>query len=233
VKRFIEDNINGILGTIIFHLFLIIIFLGIRIHSVKRHQTEVVEITFQELPEDYLTPKEEIKKKILEEDGEMNEAQRKNIAVNTAKKVYKDISTEKYIEDVKKELNIVDYQAPDVSDEAILPKSDESPQKKRQASEEAEYSGETNITYYLKERDDRNLPVPVYTCHGGGIVLIGIDVNPEGYVTSASVNEIKEASDPQCLAEAAYEAAMNTRFSVDPSAPRKQEGWIKYHFVAQ
>jgi hypothetical protein len=232
LKKFFRNNLYGILGTIIFHLILLIVFLIAKIGQVKKAKEQAIAIEFvQQLP-DIEKIIEQKKKKLAEEMEPLSEQTRKNIAVNTADKLEKQISTKEYIDEVKKELGIksLHQQLPrDINDESVnIPKE----KKKEDKSLEKKYMGPTNITYYLDKRTKKYLPVPVYKCEGGGKVIVDIVVNQDGQVVSADISS-RSSSNSQCLQEVARSYALMTTFNMDFNAPPRQKGYISYKFIPQ
>ena len=78
-------------------------------------------------------------------------------------------------------------------------------------------------------RTRRYLEVPAYQCEGGGEVVVGITVNPSGEVVAAKI----ASGGDDCMREAALEAARNSLFNIDDSAPARQSGTITYLFIPQ
>ncbi len=104
------------------------------------------------------------------------------------------------------------------------------PQEKMPVKKE-QYNGPSVMSYKLDKRQALDLPVPVYQCETGGVVVVKMVVAQRGSVTSVSIDAAQSASD-ECLHEAAKRAAMLSKFSVSDS-PKSQEGTITYRFVAQ
>jgi TonB family protein len=225
------------LGTLAFHLFLLVIFLSVRLSEAKKEYNRVMLIEFTEEP----SPLEEIQQKKEMEERVNNAAEnfiRRNIGVNVAEKIEEELSTEKFEEQFKKQLNEANPDRMTPEDIAALREEFEKGEvasidkTKPSKGNKNPYMGPTNIEYYLPGRDDMNLYVPVYLCEGNGKVTINIQVDQKGFVTAASVSGKSEARD-ECLFEAALEAAKLSRFSVDLNAEPDQRGTITYHFVAQ
>jgi TonB family protein len=63
-------------------------------------------------------------------------------------------------------------------------------------------------------------------------VLVDIEVNPAGRVTSARVRANGSTADAS-LHSFAVEAARRSRFSASSDAAKFQPGWILYRFIAQ
>jgi TonB family protein len=78
-------------------------------------------------------------------------------------------------------------------------------------------------------RYSRHLVKPAYRCEGGGEVIVSVLVNQRGEVTSATVT----SGGDECMRQTAVEAARNSRFDINNSAPTKQQGTITYIFIPQ
>lgn len=235
MKILYSDNINGILGTVIFHLVLILVFIVFRIGDVKRKHIEYFPIDFEEELQDIDEIIKEIENMPVEID-QLDEEVRRNIAVNIADKMNQKISTEKYIEELKEELgieNLQQYLERDLPDKGNITYSEEEINKEeKEDKKENEYSGPTNVTYYLENRSKRYLPIPVYTCKGGGQVVVNIVVNQKGDVIGTSISDESDTRD-NCLIETAIKYAARSTFNMDYDAEPRQSGYIMYEFIPQ
>ncbi len=90
----------------------------------------------------------------------------------------------------------------------------------------------TTISYQLVNRNDIELPNPVYTCYGSGKVVINIEVNNLGKVIKNSYNRTSSTTSNECLIDAAMEYSAQARFSTDASKD-KQLGTITFNFPGQ
>jgi len=90
----------------------------------------------------------------------------------------------------------------------------------------------TTISYSLVNRTARGLPNPVYTCEGGGKVVINIVVNNNGYVIKTDYNSSASTTRNACLIDMAEEYAKQSNFTTDPNKD-KQLGTITYNFPGQ
>ncbi len=235
MKIIYSDNINGILGTVIFHLVLILFFLVVKTSDAKRKHIEYMPIDFEEEMQEIEDIIREIERMPVNIEP-LEEEVRKNIAVNVANNLNEKISTEKYIEQLKEEMGIdnleqhLDRDLPDKEefsyDEEPIEKNDE------ETKTDKEYSGPTNVTYFLENRSERYLPVPVYTCKGGGLVIVNISVNQKGKVIYTSISEDSQTQD-ECLHETALKYAGRTTFNMDYEAEPRQSGYIMYQFIPQ
>ena len=224
-----EKNIlTGIIGTVGIHLLILIVFLIIRLDKVHDVHKEAIVIEFDE--EVYKTLEQLMKEeKLQKSDVEQLSAQDlKNIAVNTSDNIQEDISTEKYIEQLKEELDIneLNQQLDRSIDDPLL-----APAQKKEERKENTYYGPTRIEYSLKGRTDRFIHVPVYKCQRGGKVVIEIVVNQEGEVINASV--ASSSTNEICIIQTALNSAKVSFFNIDLNAVSKQKGTISYEFVSQ
>src|SRR4030042_813662 len=103
-----KNIITGILGTVLVHLLVVIIFLLARLDKVHNIHREPIVIEFDE--ETYKTLEQLMKESESKESDVKDLSQEviKNIAVNTANQLEEKISTDKYIEQLKEELDIND-----------------------------------------------------------------------------------------------------------------------------
>jgi hypothetical protein len=242
----ISNNINGILGTIAFHILLLILFLLLKI-SYKSSHPPLIELNFEQD-----NPQELLKKLDLEAQEKAARMKnidmmadgviRRNIAVNVTDKTEDEISTDKFIkqftdenklEGFKKLLDPQQNQTKPIekSDNEVLSQKvteNETPRGSKQI-----YKGPTNIYCNLENRTAVYVPVPVYKCEGSGKVVIEITVNSDGEVISTNILKHESNIDDECLNNTATSYASMTRFNSNSQAPAKQKGSITYLFVPQ
>lgn len=240
---FIKENINGFLGTLIFHLLLVVVIMATRLSSVS-HQPEhsmliefdgdVTEEEFRELTESLMNRGE------FAEDPESDQL-RRNIAVNVSEErpvpdEFREMSPDQMSElddRVEEILNnaangkMPEPEQPDMNFESPTDIPDQ------ENIDNEPYTGPTTITYDLPGRNHLRLPVPVYKCPGGGIVEVKISVNQEGKVIGADINREPENFNDRCIFQMALEAALASRFNEKSDAPPVQEGTITFHFQRQ
>ena len=89
----------------------------------------------------------------------------------------------------------------------------------------------TSVSYSLVDRNNYELPPPIYTCLEGGRVVINIKVDNLGYVTEADFNSRSSNTTDWCLIENAITYAYRARF--DTSSKREQIGTITYLFQSK
>ena len=230
-----RNTLNGILGTIIFHMVIVILFLIIKLGDVKRKHLETLQIEFlNELIkiEDLLAEENETPVNIQPLDAQIA----KNIAVNVADELNQEISTDNYVEEIKKELGIEELNqqlSRDLSD-------DNSPEfieniennKTKEKPKQEKYKGKTRITVNLSNREIRRQDVPVYRCEAGGVIVIQIMVDQTGNVINANYSN-QSGSKDECLVEEAINYSYRFLFSADFTAEARQKGTITFEFIPQ
>ena len=89
----------------------------------------------------------------------------------------------------------------------------------------------TSVSYSLVDRNNYDLPPPIYTCIEGGTVVINIKVDSLGNVIEADFNNSSSNTDDWCLVENAITYAYRARF--DSSTKASQIGTITYIFQSK
>ncbi len=84
--------------------------------------------------------------------------------------------------------------------------------------------------YLLGGRKALNKKKFVQDCNEAGTVVVSIEVDRQGRVTSATAGVRGTTNNSKCLLEPAKRAALATRFNNDDKAPQKQIGKIIYRF---
>ena len=109
---------------------------------------------------------------------------------------------------------------------------EQTPPKKKEDKKEIRFTGKSNIRYFIKNRKDIFMVNPLYTCPEtmNGLVVIDVQINQSGKVIKATFNSEKSTAKAVCLIESAIEAAYNSFFNADNTAPPIQEGYITYNF---
>lgn len=85
--------------------------------------------------------------------------------------------------------------------------------------------------YLLGGRKALNKEKYVQECNEAGIVVVSIEVDRNGRVTSATPGVRGTTNNSRCLLDPARRAALATRFNSDDKAPAKQIGKIIYRFT--
>ncbi len=245
MRSFIQKHIYGILGTIIVHLLLAILFMLVKLSTTYQERQEAIIIDFEYTPEEPEIIEVEVPDRIAEMYN--NEEFWTNIARNLSSQTEEEFDIEEYIDKIKQEL----MESGEISEQNYLDELRQRLEEGTHAGETefrdlednkeeitanemaAAYSGPTRIYYVLEGRTHRYLPLPIYKCEGSGKVVLDIVVDQRGFVLSAEVIQEESSTDDYCLHDMAKDAALRTRFNLDLSAPARQEGLITYHFVAQ
>jgi hypothetical protein len=244
IRKFFNDHAIGVMGTIAFHMILLIIFLLIKMQSFKDTNeldlllefADVPEQVVEELPKEQMS-EEEYYQKLLEQ--QLNASNR---ASNSDEKLEEEISTENYVDEVMKELDETrseewlreqEDMLKKLNQEDIVPINEEEESEKK----EDNFTGPTNISYqFLEDPKDRrslHMPIPVYKCRGFGVVEVRVSVDQLGNVTSAKANVLEASEDPDCLSEVAERYARMSSFRGSNIAPTNQIAIISYRFIAQ
>jgi len=248
IRRFFNHRLYGIMGTVVFHLFMIFLFMIIQVSATYREKQDMIIIDFTtEVPEEEepIPEHEERTTQTLSEEERFWH----NIAVNQARAAKEEFDLDEFIREVRRELReegvtreenwdngeLVN-QEERVWQEAMLQQEetlDEESERNRLAKLADRYTGPTNISYYLPGRDGIHLPLPIYKCIRGGTVVVSIEVDPEGRVVATSIDRDLTPVADACLEDAALEAARKSRFSISAPAPARQQGSITYRFQEQ
>ncbi len=247
LKKWFNRNIHGILGTAILHLFILILFLSLKIHSLKEIKEQRITLDFSELEQEKKRAAEE-KLKLTQAEAEyldrvlVQQLNISNRASNITQKLDEELSTKNYINQVERELDQARSEEWKRQQEEIqkkLKSNDFIPEEKQQVKELDidDYKGPTNISYEFLEppanRYKTYLPVPVYKCQGEGTVQVDITVDQTGRVLSSSAFVQKDFPDKDCMLEISEKFARLTRFEGMLSAPKAQKARIIYRFIKQ
>ena len=235
----IQENATGILGTIAFHLVLILIFLVVRISTEKSRMEDLLMVDFAETEAEDQPETEAPDPEFEEKLARYLSEPRSNVPVNLAQQIDRELSTENYVRDLEQELDANRPEEIQAMQEKLKELEEMQKEELSMEGEETEeeppapYEGPTNIYYELKNRYHLRLPVPVYKCEGAGLIEVKIAVDQRGRVVQAETDKPGDTANEICLTEAAISAALGTRFNADYNAPARQVGTITYHFIAQ
>ncbi len=241
IKKKYKENINGIIGTLVFHILLLgaILLANVRIDGEVKEEEIIIDFDIPDIQEEeqQLAQEKQEDENTPSNDSQARQTQsRSNRAVNDAAKKdpFFDEDYQREIANAQKLVSDVNSQ---LSKEIPDMKQFEMPEQSTEGMDPEKisntiYSGESNIHYNLDNRYHLRLPIPVYLARGGGKITVDIWVDRSGKVTKASVRPNKNISDP-LLPEYALQAALRTVFNSAPDAPHPQQGTISYTFVAQ
>lgn len=220
---------TGLLGTLSFHLLLVIIFLSVKLGKVKNEHQELLLIEFSE--QDFKTIEQIIEESKIKPEPieELSTKTLSNIVSNTAEELDKQISTEEYEKEVMKELGMEEINP---KYDNTLPDEVYTSENKRENETVKNFNyGETRIMINVPGRTGTYIERPIYRCQGGGTIIISIAVSQNGLVVEAKLKSSSTSDD--CVQKMALESALNSSFNTDYNAAKKVFGTIKYVFVPQ
>lgn len=241
IHRLVIPHRRGIMGTVIFHLLLGIFLLSMEISRVSVHQEMEIVMEAPDPEEMQKREEEQQKKEEIRQKSAAAEVEKmlRSIAVNeNIKKQEQTIDIEKYVDEIREEISENGEGGRYKADRDKHYKQDSLQNLRDRKEQELDslkstfYAGESSVSYNLKDRYARFLPIPVFKCEFGGKVVVEILVNPKGVVQKAVVLEAQSQAD-DCLWRVAADAALRSRFNVKPDASALQKGTITYNFVKQ
>lgn len=239
--NFFRANVNGILGTVAFHLFIIALFMFSKLNTANREYQQAFLIDFQEESQ-AVNETDAVETQDLHARDYVSAEVRRNIAVSESERPVPDEFTD-YSSEQMDDLNnrvdeILDNASKGDFPELVQPEiefeeMDDFGKQYTGDDNDEPYTGPTNIYYDLPGRRGLYVPVPVYKCPDGGIVRVNITVDNNGNVINAVIDGEPSDFNEKCLHEEAFQAALRSRFSKEPDAPPVQSGTITFHFQRQ
>jgi len=238
LKDFYRKNIYGVMGTLVFHILLVMSFLLAEIDMKGNVNKKELLIEFiNMLPDEPELIKEEQVESPEETASQVSDNLNRtsNIASNRLAEPDRFFDQE-YLNEVEaaKQLasnvsNQLSQKITDISD--IKMPVDNTEGMDPDSIKNVINTGESNIVYYLENRHHISLPIPVYLAQSGGNVIVDISVNRNGRVVKAAVR--RNGSISEQVFSLAETAASKTVFNASPTAPEIQTGTIHYTFIAQ
>lgn len=234
---------RGVMGTVIIHLFAGIILVSMELSKGMQHLEATVVVEPPALKDLEKQKEEKMKKEEIRRMSSDDEVEKllKSLATNenAPKEKRSDANrVHEYIEEMEQEIDRRGYgdRYQKKKNKNFLRDSLQHLNDKHQAEldslKSTFYSGESSVSYNLKDRFARRLPIPVFKCEFGGRVVVSIEVDARGVVQRAQVQDGESAMD-DCLREVAVDAALRSRFNTKSSAPVRQVGTITYNFIKQ
>ena len=247
LKDIMERHLYGILGSVVFHLIIVLIFMSIKVASTYRERSDMIIFDFTSAEEE---PVEELPEQTVRQKLTPDEIFWRNIAVNQARAAKEDFDLEEFIDRLREELLREGTIRPEnwedngtlrdnlaEMENSMLLENENNEDKAEDESSLADlanaYDGPTNIYYTLENRNAVYLPLPIYKCREGGKVVVRISVDQQGLVVQTAIDPVETESQDLCLHDAARETAARSRFSISTDAPSRQQGTISYHFQPQ
>ena len=239
LRDFYIQNIYGVMGTLVFHILLVTLFLLAEIgikgnvdkkelliefinilpeepELIKEVQAETSEETTPRVS-DNLNRTTNIASNRLAESNNFFDQEYLN-EVEAARQLVSDVNNQLS----QKTVDISEIEMPAYNTEGMDPDS----------IKNVINTGKSNIEYYLENRYHINLLNPVYLAQDGGNVIVDISVNKSGRVVKATARKNSSIRSEQIYLYAET-AASRTVFNAAPTAPEIQTGTIHYTFIAQ
>ena len=243
---------NGIFGTILFHSFLIIVFLFMGLtYQIPPPPEEGISINFGYMdqgstevePEDKADIPEPVQEEIVEEQS-ATEEEIVTQEVEEAPVLVKTEQKKKESEQEKEE--IIEAKKPEVNKKALYTGKKNNKERgegnTKKSGNQGIIDGDPNaktytggigtdgIAYQLGGRSPEFKAKPVYKIQEEGKVVVIITVDRLGNVVNAIPGAKGSTTLNKYLLARAKEAALRTKFNPTPSAPENQQGKIIYHF---
>lgn len=231
------------MGTLIFHILLFSAFLLADVDMKGNAKEEVLLIEFPELlpepekiAEEKIEPGQENMATQSSQNNQTNVASNRLSSKNNSKSASEFLDDD-YMKEVDAAKQMVSNVNKQLSKEIIDINDIKMPVETTRGMDpdsikQKNYTGESNIVYYLENRYHVELPIPVYLSQGGGKIIVDIVVNQQGRVISAEPRADKKIRDEQIYLYAKA-AALRTLFNTDNKAPNQQKGTIHYNFIRQ
>lgn len=243
-RQIFKEHKQGIYGTILFHLILIVALLSMKLHNIQ--QIMELELEYQEADTKQVIEqiqeeqrREELRQKSA--DAEVEEMLRSMVSNENAdrnnQRTEQSNAIERYIEEAISEIN--GHQGSDLykaqrdknfSQDSLQHLSDQL-ESELDSLKSTFYQAGSSVSYKLGKRYARKLPIPVFKCENGGKVVVDIEVNRNGRVIKATANS--ESDPDEQLRETAVDAALRSIFNAKSDAPEIERGTITYNFVKQ
>lgn len=256
---FFKENINAILGTILFHLLIVASAMFFKI-TTSTHFEEAytyVDIDFiKEMTEEETNTKPESNNDIENFDVENYISKLKNVGSNYStsdksgrsnqktmseaelkQKYETELLKEKYGDNYEKMKNTTyeNYlKEVDNNTKNNTVNQNKSNQSNSGEGSSSSYSGPALVFVELenKNRGNSYIHVPVFTCKDGGSVVVKISISSDGSVKTANIESAKSNGDVNCISNEAKEAALKSRFT-NISGTKTEYGKITYKFIEQ
>lgn len=238
------DHRFGLCITLIAVMVVAVVFLSARIRTMSQDMQTAMFVDIEELreileeeqkkneelkrmtdPTDY----EEVRNAVSNENAELNDNLRDDRGTDASQLYDEALKTQQRMEESRRRYE----QGLHDNDDMLAEARNGQPGKEKE-NRASKIQGSVMVSFSLTDpiRYERKLVTPAYMCQGGGTVIVRITVSRSGDVESAVVDKAGSTSD-NCMTAAAVEAALQSRFNTDGSAPAKHQGTITYIFIPQ
>ena len=215
---------KALLITLFIEMLIIVSLFKFGFQEEPKEETYAVEFIDDDFDFEELKPEE--KPELPDIQKYINQKYKTNMASNA-------MQEEKSFEEFRQhhEQELEEFYKNREQNQAIDAGEQEKPEKQEE-KKEVRFTGNSNIRYFIKNRHDVYMANPLYTCpeYMSGLVVVDIQLDQSGKVVKAKYNPEKSTTKAQCLIDSAVEAAYDSFFNTDNSAPVVQQGYITYNF---
>jgi protein TonB len=248
-----KNKRKGIIGTILFHVLLIVAFLFMGLtYQIPPPIEEGISINFgyidqgmtEDEPEDKAKTPEAVQEEIVEE---QSSAEEEVVTQETEEAPIVEKTEQKKKEPEPEKEEVIEEKKPEVNKKALYTGKKENEQidegNTNESGNQGAIDGDPNIkthsgggigtdgvAYQLGGRSPKFKAKPIYKIQEEGKVVVIITVDRLGNVVNAIPGEKGSTTLNKYLLAKAKEAAMKTKFNPKQSAPENQQGKIVYHF---
>ena len=250
-----RNKTTGIIGTLLFHILIIIsfLFLGLKYQDPPPAEKGIsINFGIKEKGEGKIEPKnnheitEIIEKKttaksIKNTKNKITQEQEKTVSINKTKVNQKKQKKEEIIDEIIEEIK------PKINKKALFKNKKQNKTNSEGLFNNKENQGllEGNVntenhkgsgisqkgtSYQLSGRTVEHKEKPIYTIQEEGTVVVMITVDRIGNVITAIAGAKGSTTLNKQLLQKAKNAALKTKFNTNKSAPNTQQGKIIYHF---
>ncbi len=215
---------KALIITLFIELLIIFMLFNLGFQEKPKEETYAVEFVDDDFDFEDLKPEETLELPDIEK--YVRQKYNTNVASNA---LQEEKSFEEYRQHHEQELKEF-YE--NRQEKANMDAGDTEPPKKKESKKEVRFTGNSNIRYFIRNRHDVYMANPLYTCpeYMSGLVVIDIEVDQSGKVVKAKLNKERSTTQAGCLIESSIEAAYDSFFNQDLSAPEIQKGYITYQF---
>jgi len=229
-----------LITSLLFGIFFLILY-SVKLSSEEEVVYENYDVAYEDEPEEVL-PAEELatvtaEQTEIETNRAYNEAEELLEELENTSEEFSEQSMEEKLAEIDAAIANSEVSSTAEGIEKAREKIEEA--KQQIAEEKAQAKGgntsssrRTTISYRLIDRKALNLPNPVYTCEGGGKIVLSIEVDATGKITKATYNKGMSTTSNGCLIDSAMEYANRSRFTTK-TGKAKQLGTITYNFPGQ
>lgn len=253
LDKILETNLNAILVTVIIHLMVLFAFLLVQLKPPPQQEEAIIIMDPENLEEmeRFFEAEEAIEERMKElaEAQNMSLEDIRNLATNSRvpenqnwdnedqrlsaeelKQQYEDALRKEMYGDDYYEINEKLNETAERQEYDFSPNADETQKKGNQDY----YSGPALVKVELEDQDRGHvyIEIPVFICRGSGTAIVEIEINEYGQVIKTKLASVKASVDPDCISQAAINAANASIFSIKKTK-KLTKGTITYQFIEQ